>query len=69
MTHVLFVDDDERVLRGIRRTMRTTHPDWEMSFASNSEAALAHLEETGADVVVSDGQMPGVDGLALLQLV
>jgi YesN/AraC family two-component response regulator len=69
MTHVLLVDDDERVLRGIRRTMRTTHPDREMSFAENSEAALDHLEETGADVIVSDAQMPGVDGLALRQLV
>jgi HD-like signal output (HDOD) protein/CheY-like chemotaxis protein len=69
MTHVLFVDDDERVLRGIRRTMRTTHPDWDMSFVESSEAALEHLEESGADVIVSDAQMPGVDGLALLQLV
>ncbi len=69
MTHVLFVDDDERVLRGIRRTMRTTHPDWEMSFAGDSEEALQQLEESGADVIVSDAQMPGVDGLALLQLV
>ncbi len=48
MTHVLFVDVDERVLRGIRRTMRTTHPDWEMSFVEDSEAALDHLEKTGA---------------------
>ncbi|MDJ0496814.1 MAG: response regulator [Acidimicrobiia bacterium] len=69
MTHVLFVDDDERVLRGIRRTMRTTHPDWQMSFAPNGEAALEHLDTEGADVIVSDAQMPGVDGLALLQLV
>ena len=69
MTHVLFVDDDERVLRGIRRTMRSSHPDWEMSFAGDSEEALAQLEEKGADVIVSDAQMPGVDGLALLQLV
>jgi HD-like signal output (HDOD) protein/CheY-like chemotaxis protein len=69
MTHVLFVDDDERVLRGIRRTMRTTHPDWDMSFAGDSEEALEQLEKTGADVIVSDAQMPGVDGLALLQLV
>lgn len=69
MTHVLFVDDDERVLRGIRRTMRATHPDWEMSFAIDSEDALAQLETAGADVIVSDAQMPGVDGLALLQLV
>ena len=69
MTHVLFVDDDERVLRGIRRTMRSSRPDWEMSFAEDSESALALLENTGADVIVSDAQMPGVDGLALLQLV
>ena len=69
MTHVLFVDDDERVLRGIRRTMRSTHPDWEMSFANDSEAALEHLDTDGADVIVSDAQMAGVDGLALLQLV
>lgn len=69
MTHVLFVDDDERVLRGIRRTMRSAHPDWEMSFANDSEAALEHLDTDGADVIVSDAQMAGVDGLALLQLV
>ena len=69
MTHVLFVDDDEQVLHGIRRTMRSTHPDWEMSFTADSETALEHLETRGADVIVSDAQMPGVDGLALLQLV
>ncbi len=49
--------------------MRSSHPDWEMSFAIDSEDALAQLEEKGADVIVSDAQMPGVDGLALLQLV
>ncbi len=49
--------------------MRTTHPDWDMSFAGDSEEALEQLEKTGADVIVSDAQMPGVDGLALLQLV
>ena len=49
--------------------MRTIHPDWEMSFAEDSEAALDHLEHTSADVIVSDAQMPGVDGLALLALV
>ena len=49
--------------------MRSSHPDWDMSFAADSEAALAQLEDTGADVIVSDAQMPGVDGLALLQLV
>jgi HD-like signal output (HDOD) protein/CheY-like chemotaxis protein len=69
MTHVLFVDDDQRVLRGIKRTMRSSFPDWEMSFAEDAEAALSHLDATGADVIVSDAQMPGVDGLALLQLV
>jgi len=69
MTHVLFVDDDQRVLRGIRRTMRSSFPDWEMTFAEDAEAALDQLDATGADVIVSDAQMPGVDGLALLQLV
>jgi DNA-binding NtrC family response regulator len=67
MTHVPFADDDERVLRGIRRTMRSTHPDWEMSFGGDNEAALEHLDNAGADVIVSDTQMSGVDGLALLQ--
>lgn len=69
MTHVLFVDDDERDLQGIRRTMRAIRPDWEMSFAEDSESALEHLDRRGADVIVSDAQMPGLDGLALLQLV
>ena len=36
-------------------------------FGGDNEAALEHLDNAGADVIVSDTQMSGVDGLALLQ--
>lgn len=61
---ILFVDDDAKVLNGFRRMLR--EPSWQLSFASNTEAALAHLSEAEFDVVISDVKMPGRDGFALL---
>lgn len=66
MTRVLFVDDDERVLDGLRRMLRMSHDGWELAFADSGPAALAALAEEPADVVVSDMRMPGMDGVALL---
>lgn len=42
------------------------NPDWECRFASSGPDALAMLEQTPADVVVSDMRMPFMDGAELL---
>ncbi|MEN0579579.1 HDOD domain-containing protein [Phytobacter palmae] len=63
---VMFVDDENRILSGIERAVMMHNPDWECRFASSGPQALAMLEETPADVVVSDMRMPFMDGAELL---
>ena len=66
MKRILFVDDEENVLSGIRRMLRSSREQWEMEFASSGEAALQACSERAFDVVVSDLRMPGMDGAQLL---
>lgn len=63
---ILFVDDEPNVLDGLRRTLRGFRHEWDMRFAQSGPSALAALDDTPADVVVSDMRMPGMDGDALL---
>lgn len=59
---ILFVDDDPDVLQGLKRTLRCLRSEWEVQFAESAPAALALLEVSRFDVVVSDMQMAGMDG-------
>ncbi len=63
---VLFVDDENLILNGIRRQFRTHKNDWNMRFANSGEEALQMLEEKPADVIVSDMRMPCMSGAVLL---
>ena len=66
MKRILFVDDEPKVLDGLRRMLRPMRHEWEMAFAPGGEEALAALAEKHFDVVVSDMRMPGMDGAQLL---
>ena len=46
---VLFVDDEPRVLDGLRRMLRTLRQEWEMKFAKNGPAALEMLDQESVD--------------------
>jgi len=63
---VLFVDDEPRILEGLRRMLRGQRNEWDMAFAPGGEAALAMMGATTFDVIVSDMRMPEMDGAALL---
>ncbi len=65
-TRILFVDDEPRILDGLRRMLRSKRKEWEMSFVGSGAEALSLLGEHAFDVVVSDMRMPGMDGAALL---
>jgi HD-like signal output (HDOD) protein/FixJ family two-component response regulator len=67
--HILFVDDEPRILGGLRRMLRTHRDRWDMSFAEGAEAALTALRERPCDVIVSDYRMPGMNGAQLLERV
>lgn len=63
---VLFVDDETRILDGLRRTLHPRRAIWDLRFAGGGLAAIEAMEETPADLIVSDMRMPGMDGAALL---
>jgi HD-like signal output (HDOD) protein/CheY-like chemotaxis protein len=63
---ILFVDDESKILDGIRRMLHADRKRWDMHFALGGEAALRACEEGSFDVVVSDMRMPGMDGATLL---
>lgn len=69
MKRVLFVDDEPRVLSGLRRMLRSTQSSWEMSFANSGDEGLQALARTPHDVIVADLRMPGMDGAELLKRV
>ena len=68
-TRILFVDDEPRVLDGLRRSMRARRHVWECSFSETGADAQRVLAERAFDVVVSDMRMPGMDGAELLRSV
>lgn len=63
---VIFVDDEIRVLDGIRRLLYPMRLEWQMSFACGGEQALEMMAAAPHDVVISDIRMPGMDGTELL---
>jgi HD-like signal output (HDOD) protein len=66
MRRVLFVDDEPRVLQGLRRMLRGMRDQWDMEFVSSAEEALGRVAVQPFDVVVSDMRMPAMDGAQLL---
>jgi HD-like signal output (HDOD) protein len=69
MKSIMFVDDEQDVLDGLRNALRGERSRWSLSFALGAEAALRELAERHFDVLVTDMRMPGQDGLALLRIV
>ncbi len=67
MKRLLFVDDEPRILEGLRDLLRRHRSNWEMVFVASGEEALRELGQRHFDVVVSDMRMPGMDGATLLR--
>jgi len=62
---VLLVDDEPNQLVTIGRILR--REGYEVSIAQNGEEALAQLRAAPADVVITDLNMPVLDGMSLLR--
>jgi HD-like signal output (HDOD) protein/CheY-like chemotaxis protein len=66
---VMFVDDDEFLLEGLRDALRPYRHEWSMTFLSDAREALVTLDREPHDVIISDLRMPGMDGASLLEAV
>lgn len=67
MFKVLVAEDELPLLRGIKRMIELTDPDFSVVFcASNGQEALDYLTQHTVDIVFTDINMPLMDGLELL---
>ncbi len=64
---VLFVDDDETILRSFERGLLDEL--YVQLFAKSGQEALEILKKEEVHVIVTDMCMPGMDGLELLKIV
>jgi HD-like signal output (HDOD) protein/ActR/RegA family two-component response regulator len=66
MKRVLFVDDEPRVLQGLKAGLYTRRKEWDMHFAEGGAQAIDLMKHSHFDVLVTDLRMPGVDGTTLV---
>ena len=60
---VVVVDDDEALRNAVRRALRLE--GYDVDVCADGSAALAHLANVHADLVVLDVLMPGLDGITV----
>jgi len=63
---ILLVDDERLLLLAMVRYLHLGRPAWEVLTALDGAEAMATLRSRPVDLLVSDIQMPGMDGLTLL---
>jgi len=64
---ILLVDDEVRLLDSFRRSLRVARPEWEVTTADSGQEALRCLGGIAYDVLVTDMQMPAMDGATVLR--
>lgn len=66
---LLLVDDEPGQLRLLHDTLRKNMPWCQLLMAPHGIAALDVLETNTPDLVITDWQMPGLDGIGLLKTI
>lgn len=61
---ILIVDDDADILRLVQRAL--THAGYAVVPAADGEQAIALLEQSRFALVITDLQLPGLDGPAII---
>jgi putative nucleotidyltransferase with HDIG domain len=75
MRKILFVNDDHKETKGLKKMLQPMRQEWEMEFAVSGEEALNFMSKSSFDAVISDmhlrrrGISRGMDGAELLGLV
>lgn len=71
MMKILLVDDHAIVLDGLRAILQQQKEEdiYYISTVMSAEEALVHLEKNEVDLMITDFNLPGMDGLALIRRV
>ena len=65
MARILVIDDEQYVRTALQEVLE--REGFEVAAASDGRKGLALLEDEGADLVITDVIMPGIDGVATLE--
>jgi DNA-binding NarL/FixJ family response regulator len=65
----LLVDDERLLLASVLHALRVERPAWVIETAGNGLEAMRILKSKQIDILITDIQMPGMDGMALLRQV
>jgi HD-like signal output (HDOD) protein len=66
---LLFVDDEQPALDGLRCRLRRMNYKWAVEGVNSGEGAVEQMQREPYDVIVTDMRMPGMDGAQLLKTV
>lgn len=66
---ILFVDDEQSVLQGLRRMLHKMRGEWKMEFVTRTADAMKVMKNTRYDIVISDLRMPSTDGVQFFEKV
>ena len=59
---VIFVDDESFALEVLQRVFEPLRNEWHMEFVTSGADALVRLEDLRFDAIVSDLEMPDMNG-------
>lgn len=66
---IVCVDDHTVMLKGTKRSIEQILPNARISAFTNADEALAFIKENGCDVLISEIELSGIDGLTLAKSV
>ncbi len=67
MANVLFVDDEEFILLGLKRLVKSASDVIDAEFATSGKEALDKIATKNFDIIITDLYMPEIDGVKLLE--
>src|SRR5436190_10923431 len=65
--HVIIAEDDESIRVLIARVVRHTYPLVTITAVTNGIEALLVYDQQGADLLITNQDMPGLSGLSLIE--
>ena len=66
---IVCVDDHSVMLKGTKRSIEQILPDASIVAFTNADEALAYAKDKGCDILISEIELCGVDGLTLAKSV
>ena len=64
---VLIVDDEKSILNLLKAAVQRRRPEWPVDFTQEPEHALELISQCNYDVILSDLNMPRINGLGILK--